>query len=223
MRADFLGVHPNLPGWFTCRNHFTVRNRRPQHVVVAGRGRPGRRFVQPGGILGSTSKAKYCAARAEFFCRPSYCTMAPELMVERNLCRLCIMATLVATVHRPVRTAYTCTTTPLSFPWSWNKPGQVSYDGGGGELGAIKHLSDNLFRRPCGLPPPDQQDYRLDPSRLLNTRRVVRRGDITPVPFPNPIPCLGVKIIVFHMDGDPRHSFPGWRPRQYIVFDRPTT
>jgi hypothetical protein len=101
--------------------------------------------------------------------------MASELVVEHNLFRLGIMAT----VHR-VGTAYACTTTPLSFPWSW----EVSYNRGE-ELGAIKHLSDNLFRRPRGLSPPDQQNYHLDPSRLLNSLRVpVRRGDATPVPFP---------------------------------------
>jgi hypothetical protein len=175
-----LTFHSNSTGWSTCRNHFTVHNRRLQHVVVTGRGRPGRRLVQPGDILGSTSWAGCCAARAKFLCRPSYHAMASELVVEHNLFRLGIMAT----VHRPVRTAYACTTTPLSYPWSWNTPCQVSYNGGG-ELGAIKHLSDNLFRRPRGIPPPDQQNYHLDPSRLLNSPRVpVCRGDATPVSSP---------------------------------------
>lgn len=111
--------------------------------------------------------------------------MASELVVEHNLFHLGIMATVVATVHQPVRTVYACTTTPLSFSWSWNRPYQVSYNSGG-ELGAIKHLSDNLFRRPCGLHTLDQHNYRLDPSRLLNSPRVpVRRGDATPVIFSN--------------------------------------
>ncbi len=72
--------------------------------------------------------------------------MASELVVDHNLCRFGIMATTVATVHRVVRTTYTCTITPLSFPWSWNTPLQVSYNGGG-KLGAIRHLGDNLSRR----------------------------------------------------------------------------
>jgi hypothetical protein len=183
-----LTFRSNSTGWSTCHNHFTVRHRRLQHVVVTGCGRPGCRPVQPGDILGSTPWAGCRAARAKFFCRPSYHAMASHLVVEHNLCRLCIMATVVATVHRPVRTAYACTTTSLSFPWSWNTPCQLSYNGGG-ELGAIRHLSGNLFRRPRGLPPPDQQNYHLDPSRLLNSPRVPvrRRGDATPISFPKPL------------------------------------
>ena len=207
-------------GWSTCRNHFTVRHRSLQHVVVTGRGRPGCRLVQPSGILGSNFWARCCTARAKLFCRSSYQAMASEFVVEHSLCRLCAMSTVVGTVHRPVRTIYACTTTPLSSPSSWNTPRQLSYNGGG-ELGTIKHFSDNLLRRPRGLP-PDQQNYHLDPSRLLNSLRVrVRRGDAT-----QHCPPFGGKIrIVFRtltvatpfLDGAPDIR------RQYTVFDHPTT
>jgi hypothetical protein len=218
-----LTIHSNSTGWSTCRNNFTVRHRRLQHVIVTGRGRPGCRLVQPGGILRSASWAGCCAARAKFFCRPSYHAMASELVVEHNLCRLCIMATVVATVRRPVRTTYACTTTPLSFPWSWDTPFQVSYNGGG-ELGAIEHLGDNLFRRPRGLPPPDQQNYHLDLTPFAF------RGDATVLPYhfssffnstPFPVqktyftwtPILATPFL----DGAPDNR------RQDIVFDCPTT
>ena len=178
-----LTFNLNSTGWSTCRNYFAVRHQRLRHVIDTGRGRPGYRPVQPGDILGSTSRAGCCATRAKFFYRPSYHAMASELVVEHNMLRLRVMSTVVATAHQPVKTAYARTTTRLSFSRSWSTPCQVSYNGGG-ELGAIGHLGDNLFRRTRGLPPPDQQNYHLDPSRLLNSPRVpVRRGDATAVPF----------------------------------------
>jgi hypothetical protein len=217
-----LTSHSNSTGWPTCYNYFTLRHRRLQHVVVTGRGRPGCRNVQPGDILESNPWAGCRAARAKFFCRPSYHAMASKSVVEHNLCRLYIVPTVVATVHRHVETAYTCTTTPLSFPRSWNAPFQVSSNGRG-ELGALKHLNGNLFRRPRGLLPPDQQNYCLDPSGLLDSPRVpVRRGDATSVPL-NPIPRSEVnKKFVFHMvtlttpflDGAPDNR------RQYIALQR---
>ena len=110
--------------------------------------------------------------------------MVPELGPEHNLCRLGIMEN-VATIRRPVGAdAYTCTTTPSSFPWNWNTLWQGQYERGG-ELGAITQLNYTFFGRPRGLPPPNQQNHHLDPPRLPNSLRVpVRRGDVTPILFP---------------------------------------
>lgn len=131
-------------------------------------------------VLGSTSLAGCRAARAKFVCRPSYHAVASEPVDEHNLGRL----GMVATIHRPVGTAYACIT-PLSCLLSRNTPSQGPYNGGD-KLGAITNLGDNL-----SPPPPNQRNYHF-PNFLNSTL----------------IPQWDVRN-AFHMDADSRHTFPG--------------
>lgn len=119
-------------------------------------------------------------------------------------------------MHRPVGTerwiSYTYTT-PLQYPWIWNTLWQRLYTGGG-ELGTTTHLGDTLFGRPRELSPPDQQNHHLDPPRLPDSLRVpVRRGDVSPIPFPevsqlNPIPQLDLKRVLCGCHASPERAPP---------------